>query len=317
MRNKCVLMVFCVFFFFSGNVYGEITGKIIVRGKWGNTPGEFGLDISEPPGAGPSIFTVSPNGDIYIADCVNSRIVVYSHKGEILKNIKIPSQYHRYHCVNSIEVDSNGFIYYTDEEGLHVIGSDDNELTILKGLFGRLRIDKGKIYIWVSGGNYGKTIECVYDHKKRGLSITKEIDGLPVFSNGNRFDNPTKSQLKNKEIAMIKVNDKAKPIRELVKGKEEPIRIDTSNPWKNLSDFSIVDGNDGNAYLENWGYFIKINSEAVLIGKFVPTDDDLRYRAAIPYASSGDVRVKKGKIYSMGATDEEFMIIEYEFEPVE
>ena len=316
MRNKIALIVFCLLFVFAGNVFEKITGEIIVRGKWGKEPGEFGLDISEPPGGGPSIFTVSPDSDIYIADCINSRIVVYNHEGKFLKSIKIPNPYHRYHYVNSIEVDNDKIIYYTDMQGLHILNLEGKEIASVK-YRGVVHLDKGNIYLWRDGAS--SVLKLDKRTGKIGLlgSIKETAVELIRISNGIEFRRGPTSLSKKTGIAYITINGKPTPVKKMVKGKEVYVKADTSNPLKNLSDFSFLDGEDGNVYLENWGCVVRINSDGILTGKFMPTVDDEQYIAGLGYPPSGYARVKNEKIYYMGATDKEFMIIEYEFQPVE
>ena len=308
MRNKISLIVFCLFFIFVSSVLGEISGKIIVRGKWGNGPGEFGLDTSEPPGAGPSIFTVSPNGDIYIADVVNKRIVAYDHNGNLLSN------YSADEWINTIDVDGDGYIYYTHDEGLKILDKDGKVITV-SNYHGKVRLDRDKIYLISDYTSY----ELQLNKETNELKVVRTIDGTAngrfIISNGIDF-RCSPDSLSETGIAYININGKPIKIKKKIKGEEETVKDVPSYPWKNLSDFSIIDGEKGNAYLENWGCVVRINSDGILTGIFTPTLDDQRLIDNMPYSPSGWVRVKNGKIYFMGFTDEEFMIIEYEFQPV-
>lgn len=286
-------------------VFAEITGKIIVRGKWGFGEGEFGLDTTEPPGAGPSVFTVSPPGNVYIADFVNKRIVVYAHFGNLLRSFNVSGR------VNNIDVDDDNYIYYTSGKGL-VVFDNNGEIMATSDKNGRIRVECNDIYLWGKDSTY----IFLFDKKTNELKTNRMLSGFTTISNGFEFRKGPTALSKETGIAHITINGKPIPIKKIVKGKEEPARIDSTDIFSDLSRYFILDGDcEGNVYMCHYDNVVRINSQGILTGKFVPTNDDLRF-FGLPYSASGYMRVKNGKIYTMGSTDDEFMIIEYEFQPV-
>ncbi|GEM_PF-3422882 len=74
----------------------EYVPKVIIEGKWGTGPGEFGL-ISDPMQAEyfgvsqePNSLVVNSKGEIFVLDHVNNRIQKFTPKGEFLKALAIP-----------------------------------------------------------------------------------------------------------------------------------------------------------------------------------------------------------------------------------
>jgi len=312
MRKYLLLIIVLIIVVIHEFAFADITGKIIVRGKWGSGENEFGLDTSEHPGAGPHYFTVSPSGDIYIADMVNKRIVVYDHKGSLLKCIRV-AEY-----INTIEVDINNMIYYSHGKGIAVI--DSNGETVASSHHrGVLHLDQDKIYLW----NDGPCYELEFDASLKQLvllcKINSAVGGITI-SNGIEFRCGPSSLVKSTGIAHITINGKPKPISKIVKGKKEEMRVtsvyDDVDPLNHLSEFIITEGEHSYVYLKYFDCIVRINADGILTGKFVPTLDDLK-KFGMPYPASRYMCVKNGKIYTMGSTDEEFMIIEYEFKLLE
>lgn len=82
----------------------EYVPKVIIEGKWGVGPGEFGVawtyasDVNSPqdesgeiPPIFPSSLAVDSKGDIYVLDTVNNRIQKFNTSGEYLKSIEVES----------------------------------------------------------------------------------------------------------------------------------------------------------------------------------------------------------------------------------
>lgn len=91
----------------------QYTGEenILVRGTWGNKPGEFGLVVPSGEGAleGPMSFAAGGTGEIYILDQVNSRIQVFGPDGNLRDVIPIEQR-----TAEAVAVDAAGDVYVCD-----------------------------------------------------------------------------------------------------------------------------------------------------------------------------------------------------------
>jgi len=67
----------------------KYTQKELFKIHWGDEDGKIGREVSEGSLETPAYFTVDDEGNIYILDYINTRVVVFSPKGEFIKNIKI------------------------------------------------------------------------------------------------------------------------------------------------------------------------------------------------------------------------------------
>lgn len=71
----------------------EYVPKVIIEGKWGSAPGEFGRASRFPLGEFeqyiPSSLAVNSKGDIYILDYVNNRIQKFTQDGKYLASISV------------------------------------------------------------------------------------------------------------------------------------------------------------------------------------------------------------------------------------
>jgi len=68
---------------------GEYVPKVIIEGKWGTGPGEFGRQSDFDYDLKPTSLAVDSKGNIYILDFVNNRIQKYSAAGKHIKYILI------------------------------------------------------------------------------------------------------------------------------------------------------------------------------------------------------------------------------------
>ena len=70
----------------------EYMPKVIVEGKWGTGPGEFGsVLIDMEKGIMPRSISVDSKGNIYVLDTVNNRIQKFDNKGKYLLSIPVDS----------------------------------------------------------------------------------------------------------------------------------------------------------------------------------------------------------------------------------
>jgi hypothetical protein len=312
MKIMKIFYLIIVLMILSSSAFAEITGKVVVRGKWGGGDNEFGLDLSEPPGAGPSDFAVAPNGDIYIADFVNHRIVIYDHDGHFIRNLK------REHWIISLKVDSDGYIYYTDGHGLK-IANNEGEIVSTFGKTGRIHLDQNNIYLVKDNTSFKLQLDRETNELRCLQEIGATLNGCFAISNGIEFRRAPDSLLKQTGIAQINVNGKPTFVKQIIDGQESIIEIDINNPFGNLSNGTILGGDgEGNIFIATFVHKIfEVNSLGLITSIFeLTSSDDLHIIYGLPYVASGHVHVRDDKIYYMGATDEEFMIIEYEFQPV-
>ncbi len=147
------------------------TPEIIIQAKWGNGPGEFGIYTeAEPRGTpsdpidsfrGPSALDVDKNGDIYIFDPVNWRVMVYDEtsKYKSVINLEKDSKPGPYGFKGGrvggywweydfIKVDSKGNIYIAiDNGGSDGIRKFNKEGSLLKVYISKNDIEYAK-KIW-------------------------------------------------------------------------------------------------------------------------------------------------------------------------
>lgn len=71
----------------------EYVPKVIIEGKWGSAPGEFGMASRFPLGEfeqyTPSSLAVNSNGEVYVLDYVNNRIQKFTASGKYLLAIPV------------------------------------------------------------------------------------------------------------------------------------------------------------------------------------------------------------------------------------
>lgn len=65
--------------------------EMLIEGKWGNKPGEFGMTMWEGEGDYPKSFVVDSAGCIYILDHINNRIQKFDNSGKYETSISIES----------------------------------------------------------------------------------------------------------------------------------------------------------------------------------------------------------------------------------
>jgi len=88
--------------------------KEVASINWGSNNGQLGFTKNNPQGLPvmPSSFTVDSNGNIYISDVVNKRVVIIDKEGKFVKNIKEPSMERA--SLSYIGVDGGNNIYVFD-----------------------------------------------------------------------------------------------------------------------------------------------------------------------------------------------------------
>ncbi len=76
----------------TANIKSEETekyvSKVIIDGKWGDGPGEFGMDVHSTIYGGPGNLVIDDD-NLYIYDCANNRIYKYSTSGTLKKTFQL------------------------------------------------------------------------------------------------------------------------------------------------------------------------------------------------------------------------------------
>lgn len=67
----------------------EYLPKVIIEGKWGTGPGEFGKQAGYEDDDVPSSLAVDSGGNIYVLDYVNNRIQKFSKEGKYLRSLPV------------------------------------------------------------------------------------------------------------------------------------------------------------------------------------------------------------------------------------
>ena len=185
--------------------------KVIIEAKWGNGPGEFGLDPLPESYEYTTYFTVGPNGNIYIEDPNNCRINVYTKTGKFLREIKIPGELLTIYGgdtiapVLTIGVDSEGYLYLAPVSS-QVFGFKNDYPSVVK-------LDKdGKIIDWCIFEGPSVNPHCIYIDEKKDIylwgnwyisPLSPYTAAIPV-----RFGKNTSITLKNENIITISFEKK-------------------------------------------------------------------------------------------------------------
>jgi hypothetical protein len=295
----------------------QFTGKIVARGKLGSRPGEFGY-YGEGFGAGPSNVVVSRKGNIYIADDVNDRIVVY-RGGKYVRCFKSK--------IGSMAIDSKEKLFISNGDETIVMDSLGVEIDRI-GRGGIIHIVLDTLYLMKDDTSY----VCIYDNKSNALKEIRKIYdtgvGVTMMSKGIRYVLTRKSIIKS-GLAMLRIDGKEVIIKKKSKGKTFDIK---ANEIFNFKRSILIEGDDsGNVYLCSSTDYARVNSKGELTGVIKLTNEDLNY-IEVPYVPGDFSRIQNGKLYYIGFLrdkihdkkgkfirydDREVLIIEYEFKPVE
>jgi len=71
----------------------DITCQVVVQTEWGNGPSELGYRASGVSSKGPDVpsrFQLDEDGNVYIADSYNNRVVEFAPNGQFIRSIEIP-----------------------------------------------------------------------------------------------------------------------------------------------------------------------------------------------------------------------------------
>ena len=286
----------------------QMRGKIVVRGEWGSAPGEFGLDRSEPPGEGPNVFTVAPDGKVYVADPLNKRINVFKN-GKFLEPIIMQEYANKYtgkEYINDIYVDKESNLFFTDDKGLHIVGSSGKEVTTIPRIRGGIMYNGDALLIG------GRNNINVYDYNEgtKSLELIKETDAALVSKSYEykRSNEVSKLLEQKRGTAHIVINGKAVELKKKdMKGEFNPI------PLSELSFRFLGVDTFANIYLYTFDSSIyQINPKGVTKAVFSPTIDELQLIMNLPYDAPSFVKVINNKVYFMGAAEDEFLILEFD-----
>jgi hypothetical protein len=126
MKTATIIAVMLVGFLAAGQCPGQPTDslpekyvkKVLIEAKWGDGPGEFGVD-KEAGGIAPTCIFIDKNRNIYIVDVINAKIQIYRENGNIIKSLSYliidqkTGKNEKWHAFipSSIALDGKGFIY--------------------------------------------------------------------------------------------------------------------------------------------------------------------------------------------------------------
>ncbi|MBN1694400.1 YARHG domain-containing protein [candidate division WOR-3 bacterium] len=111
------------------------TEQVIVKAKWGDEPGEFGLGPLPESYEYKTSFTIDAYGNVYIVDPNNQRINVFNKEGKFKKGISIPKEWGkdlRFSIVEGIGVDGNGNIYIASSSTTALLHSGSSGEVVFK-----------------------------------------------------------------------------------------------------------------------------------------------------------------------------------------
>lgn len=180
--NNIIRWLLIICFLSTNNLYAKegqsasAKEQVVVNAKWGNKNGEIGTVPLNPEDqtAGESInpLALDKNGNIYIGDSVNSRIIKFNSKGDPIFEFKFPPDFY---LIEDIFVDESNRVYaLTEQAKLNIIicnanGAIESIIDISK--IGQLEKNKD-----------GKTV------LNKGVSFAKGVrDRLFVNADGTIF----------------------------------------------------------------------------------------------------------------------------------
>ncbi len=95
----------------------SFSADTVICSSWGSEPGHFGLYVQEEletPPMGPTSIGIGADGKLYIDDCENSRVQVFSQNGKFVKTVNKPDDIG---CFWDITADRNGNVLGTAYTG--------------------------------------------------------------------------------------------------------------------------------------------------------------------------------------------------------
>lgn len=308
LKSKALL---AVFFIISICLFGggkKLEGRVVIEGKWGDKPGEFGFSGEELPG-GPSSFTIDKKGKFYINDCINNRIQIFSEEGKLLRVITLEKilPKHIRAVYGDIAV-SGDRIFLSAGNKIYVLDTLGDKIDSYNVYqVGKLIADEDKnLFVHTSmGGNWlkfknSKKIDeikaadlCIVNGKKIMKRLTpKKEDENNVFIS---IDN-------GKEFKLKKVNER---------GKEEVVSLDE------IPRYFVLIGGDKLRYfyISSWDVIWRVRQDGRVIDK---------YTINWPVIS-GDVEIHgefwenvirskiaiNDKLYHFGSTNDKFFILKF------
>jgi len=291
--------------------------KVIIEAKWGNGPGEFGLEPIDETYTWQTHLAIDNEGNFYIVDANNCRINVYNQNGKFIKEIKVPPEFLTYigedtiAVIEGIGVDSKGYIFISRTcKGTKIIKMDKNGKVVdryfIKGiyLFPQYFYEDKEMYLW---GSWSIGFSGVSDYLGDAcisLSKIKSLEKGEVL----------------REISLLasntfKVVDKRRRISTLnLQGiNENEWTINTTAP---PAPFRVIKKEEKEYIIyEDWEGYIKINSKKKLL-----FNEDIRLlnNWAFLHPRLGMMRVsadalfdKDGNFYLIKGDPNGFKLIKY------
>ena len=260
--------------------------KVIIDAKWGDGPGEFGINISSDPIIAPGGISIDNNGDIYIMDNANGRIQRFNREGNLL---------------NIFKVSCYGLIFGVRDGIIYAGGSIPNTLAIINVKSGKEVLTKISIpgaRSWVESVPYGyvKDGELIIEQGAVDLK-TKRWKFNRINKDLATFTELSYSSVKRMEKSITIRGEQGKEIT--IKKGTNPLEID----------------NGGNYYFEIWWSYdasriVKISPEGkllsiislpmknLIISDYIPQNPVITPSGDIYYLyPTGELRIENWKIH--------------------
>ena len=172
----------------------EYVPKVIIEGKWGTGPGEFGRQSDFDYDLKPTSLAVDSKGNIYILDFVNNRIQKYSSDGKHLKDIPVDGLKGPVECwaVKSYNEKTQKVVWSIGSSDVKPTGVPDSHLQAyiwppeIQGI--NIVIDsKDNLYYYLKRNKDGKESGEVWQFKNDKLvkkTVVPDVDGVLDERNG-------------------------------------------------------------------------------------------------------------------------------------
>jgi len=204
----------------------ESMPKVIVEGKWGTGPGEFGRGEWGEHFYEPRSMVVDSEGNIYVLDTVNNRIQKFDNKGKYLLSIPVESfkgkvRYHRGKPIKNPYLEGRYLIHPIEVYGINIaIDSEDNLYYYLE------RNNKGEVWQFKEDKLVKK-----WEVKKDDKNLVDRGDGIYRYKIQGDYKVDIK-EISKKEIKATIILSDGKKIEKIIKPHREFRKLKTERGIK-------------------------------------------------------------------------------------
>lgn len=287
--------------------YQEIDGRIVLHGKWGNGPGEFGFkcEQGELP-EGPTDFTVDNDGNLYVVDRLNQRIQKFDKNGDLTRIFNFSGRevipYMRYIAVmkNQMYLSGGRKVYVIDSLGmlLHTIPMDKDIKRVMSGENETFYICiRRRYYTWYKYSPSFEAIDSFYA-SETGLAIVD--NKLFIKSNYPKQGEKIIINIDGVDKSLVYYDDR--------KEMQQSITSDEIN----ASYLLIGASNDTGVYINSHSKVWKIDHEGYIQGKISMNNLHDLLCGVLPEMTY-NTKAIGNKVYIADGTEKEFRIVMFEF----